>query len=73
MHGADFPFLMEQRKELTVAIMGCPVNGPEEARHSDLGITGTDKYAVIFKEGKIIKRVPLDDALEAFKEEIRIY
>ncbi len=67
------PFLIEQQKELTVAIMGCPVNGPEEARHSQIGITGTDKYAVIFKEGKIIKRVPIHEALEAFKEEIRQY
>jgi len=67
------PFLMEQQKDLTVAIMGCPVNGPEEARHAQLGITGTDKYAVIFKEGKIIKRVPFDKALESFKEEIRRY
>jgi (E)-4-hydroxy-3-methylbut-2-enyl-diphosphate synthase len=64
------PFLQKQEKSLTVAIMGCPVNGPGEAKHADLGITGTEKYAVIFKEGKIMRRVSGEQALDAFKEEI---
>ena len=64
------PFLEAQRKTMTVAIMGCPVNGPGEARHADLGITGSSKYAVIFKEGRVLKRVPADRAVEAFKEEV---
>jgi (E)-4-hydroxy-3-methylbut-2-enyl-diphosphate synthase len=59
-----YPFLMKQEKNLTVAIMGCPVNGPQEARHAQLGITGSGKYAVIFKEGKIVRRVPLKMAPE---------
>ncbi len=57
-------------KNLTVAVMGCPVNGPGEARNADFGITGTEKYAIIFKQGKILKRVSAEDAFKAFKEEI---
>ncbi len=64
------PFLSGIRRDLTVAVMGCPVNGPGEARHADIGITGSEKYAVIFREGKIVRRVPTDMAVEAFKEEI---
>jgi (E)-4-hydroxy-3-methylbut-2-enyl-diphosphate synthase len=50
--------------------MGCPVNGPGEAKHAELGITGSGKYAVIFREGKIVRRVEIDSALKAFKEEL---
>jgi (E)-4-hydroxy-3-methylbut-2-enyl-diphosphate synthase len=57
-------------KEMTIAVMGCPVNGPGEAKNANLGITGAGKYAVIFKEGKIIRKVPLDDALAEFIGEI---
>jgi (E)-4-hydroxy-3-methylbut-2-enyl-diphosphate synthase len=65
-----YPLLASQTKNMTVAIMGCPVNGPGEARHTDLGITGSSKYAVIFKEGKIVRRVPANQALAAFEEEV---
>jgi (E)-4-hydroxy-3-methylbut-2-enyl-diphosphate synthase len=57
-------------KEITIAVMGCPVNGPGEAKNATLGITGAGKYAVIFKEGKIIKKVALEDALPEFLKEI---
>jgi (E)-4-hydroxy-3-methylbut-2-enyl-diphosphate synthase len=63
-------FLRGVKKNISVAIMGCPVNGPGEAKHADIGITGTDKYAVIFKKGKIIKRVDIHEALSAFKEAV---
>jgi len=56
-------------KDVTIAVMGCPVNGPGEARSADLGITGTRERAVIFKKGRIIRRVGADDAIEVFKEE----
>jgi len=56
-------------KSLVVAFMGCPVNGPGEARHADLGITGAGRMAVIFKKGQIIRRIPYEDAAAAFKEE----
>jgi (E)-4-hydroxy-3-methylbut-2-enyl-diphosphate synthase len=64
------PYLRKIRKNLTVAIMGCPVNGPGEAMRADLGITGSDKQIVIFKKGKIIRRESADHAIEAFKEEL---
>jgi len=64
------PFLRKIRKNLTVAIMGCPVNGPGEAKRADLGITGSENQVVIFKKGKIIRRESADHAIEAFKEEL---
>jgi len=62
--------LLAVRKELTIAVMGCPVNGPGEARSADLGITGSRERAVIFKKGKIIRRVPAENAVEVFMEEV---
>ncbi|MBN1696188.1 MAG: flavodoxin-dependent (E)-4-hydroxy-3-methylbut-2-enyl-diphosphate synthase [Spirochaetales bacterium] len=64
------PRLISIRKPLEIAVMGCPVNGPGEAKNADLGITGTGKYAVIFKGGKIIRKVSLEEACDAFIEEI---
>ena len=64
------PFLRKIRKNLTVAIMGCPVNGPGEAKRADLGITGSENQIVIFKKGKIIRRESADHAIEAFQEEL---
>lgn len=57
-------------KDITVAIMGCTVNGPEEAKHADLGITGSGNTILIFKHGKIIRKVTKDEALTAFIKEI---
>lgn len=50
-------------KPLTVAVMGCPVNGPGEAKHADYGVAGAIKEGYIFKKGEIVKRVPEDDIL----------
>ena len=57
-------------KNITVAIMGCPVNGPGEAKRADLGVTGSENQVIFFKKGKIIRREHADDAIEAFKEEL---
>ena len=57
-------------KNITVAIMGCTVNGPQEAKHADLGITGSGNTILIFKMGEIIKKVTKEEALEAFLKEI---
>ena len=57
-------------KELTVAIMGCEVNGPEEARHADLGITGAGNRVLIFRQGKIIRTVCAEDADAVFADEL---
>ncbi len=57
-------------KNITVAIMGCPVNGPGEAKRADLGVTGSENQVIFFKKGKIIRRESADDAIEAFREEL---
>ena len=49
----------------TVAIMGCPVNGPGEAKEADFGISGESGQGIVFKKGKVIKRVPEDELLDA--------
>lgn len=57
-------------KDLTVAVMGCVVNGPGEASAADIGIAGGDGCGVLFKKGKIIKRLEEDKLLPALLEEI---
>ena len=58
------------KKNIKVAIMGCVVNGPGEAKEADLGIAGGDGCGVVFKKGEIIKKVPEDKLFEALMEEI---
>jgi (E)-4-hydroxy-3-methylbut-2-enyl-diphosphate synthase len=57
-------------KPIIVAIMGCEVNGPEEARHADIGITGTGDKVLIFRRGKIVRTVTAAEADKAFEEEL---
>ncbi len=57
-------------KPLKLAVMGCVVNGPGEAREADLGIAGGKGEGLIFRKGEIIKKVPEDQLLEAFQEEL---
>ncbi len=64
------PVLYSLEKDVTIAIMGCVVNGPGEARHADLGITGAGKEIILFKHGKILRKVNEDSAYEAFLEEL---
>jgi (E)-4-hydroxy-3-methylbut-2-enyl-diphosphate synthase len=59
------------QKNITIAVMGCVVNGPGEAREADLGITGAGEKALIFKRGKIARAVDVKDADSAFEEELR--
>ena len=56
---------------ITVAIMGCPVNGPGEAREADFGIAGENGQGIVFAKGKVIRRVPEEQLLQALLEEIR--
>lgn len=51
-------------KPITVAVMGCPVNGPGEAKHADYGVAGAIKEGYLFKKGEIIKRVPEQEILK---------
>lgn len=57
-------------KELKVAVMGCAVNGPGEAKEADLGIAGGKGEGLLIRKGEIIKKVPEDQLLEVLKEEI---
>ena len=58
-------------KNITVAIMGCVVNGPGEAREADIGIAGADGVGVIFKDGKILhNKIPEEKLLDVLAEEI---
>jgi (E)-4-hydroxy-3-methylbut-2-enyl-diphosphate synthase len=56
---------------LTVAIMGCVVNGPGEATHADVGLAGGRGQGVIFAQGQVIRKVPEADLLEAFMAQVR--
>jgi len=64
------PRLYAFKKRATVAIMGCVVIGPEEAKHADIGITGSGNSIVLFRHGGIVKRVTPDEALPAFIAEL---
>ncbi len=57
-------------KNITVAVMGCIVNGPGEAREADIGIAGGKGEALIFRKGEVIKKVPEDKILEELLKEI---
>lgn len=57
-------------KDITVAVMGCVVNGPGEAREADVGIAGGDGCAVLFRKGEIVGKYPEDKILGVLLEEI---
>ncbi len=58
------------KADLKIAVMGCVVNGPGEARFADLGIAGGKGVGLIFKEGKVLRKVKEEELLTAFKEEL---
>ena len=58
-------------KNLKVAVMGCVVNGPGEAKEADLGIAGGVGVGVLIKKGEVIKKLPEDQLLTALEEEIK--
>lgn len=62
--------LANVNKDITVAIMGCVVNGPGEAGNADIGIAGGDGCGVLFKRGEIISRLNENELLNALCEEI---
>ncbi len=62
--------LKDIQKPVTVAVMGCIVNGPGEAREADVGIAGGKGTGLLFKKGKIVKRLREDELLDALMEEI---
>ena len=64
------PRLYALDRDMTVAIMGCEVNGPEEARHADLGITGSGDRVLIFRHGKVVRTIAASEADDAFEKEL---
>ena len=63
-------FLQTIDSNITVAVMGCAVNGPGEAREADIGIAGGIKEGLLFKKGEIIRKIPQDQIVEELKKEI---
>lgn len=58
------------KKDITVAVMGCAVNGPGEAREADIGIAGGDGCGLLFKHGEIIRKIPEERLLDELLSEI---
>ncbi len=56
--------------DLKVAVMGCAVNGPGEAREADIGIAGGEGEGLLIKKGEIIRKVPEESLLDTLKEEL---
>ena len=63
-------FLQGIESDITVAIMGCAVNGPGEAREADIGIAGGNGEGILFKKGEIIRKIPEENIVEELKKEI---
>lgn len=63
-------FLQTIEANITVAVMGCAVNGPGEAREADIGIAGGINEGLLFKKGEIVKKVKQEDIVDVLKEEI---
>ena len=61
---AQFPL------DIKVAVMGCAVNGPGEAKEADIGIAGGIGEGLLIKKGEIVKKVPEEQLLEVLREEL---
>ena len=57
-------------KDIKIAVMGCAVNGPGEARDADIGIAGGDGIGLLFKKGEIVRRVPQAEIVDTLMQEI---
>lgn len=57
-------------KDIKVAVMGCVVNGPGEAREADIGIAGGDGCAVLFKKGEVLRKIPESEIVTELMKEI---
>ena len=63
--------LADCKKNITVAVMGCVVNGPGEASAADIGVAGGKGEGMIFRKGKILYKVPQEKLVDALMEEIK--
>ena len=64
--------LRDCKKNIKVAVMGCAVNGPGEAKEADIGIAGGDGTGLIFKKGEIVKKVPEDKLIDELIKEVEL-
>jgi (E)-4-hydroxy-3-methylbut-2-enyl-diphosphate synthase len=64
-------YVQTMESPIKVAVMGCVVNGPGEARHADIGVAGGNGVGIIFKKGKIWKKVGEEELLEVFMAELK--
>ena len=64
---------MTTAEPLKIAIMGCVVNGPGEAREVDIGIAGGDGNGVLFRKGKVIKKFAQEKLVDVLLHEVREY
>ena len=55
---------------IKIAVMGCAVNGPGEAREADIGIAGGDGCAILFRKGEILRKIPEDQVVEELAKEV---
>ncbi len=63
--------MSDLRKPVTIAVMGCAVNGPGEAREADFGIMGGKGMGQIFVDGKVLRKVPEEELVDELEKEIR--
>ena len=64
--------LLSLKKDVTIAVMGCVVNGPGEGKHADLGIAGGGDSVILFRKGKIIRTICAKDADTEFRKELEL-
>ena len=60
-------------KPITVAVMGCVVNGPGEAREADIGVSGGRGVGVLFRKGEVVRKMAEDEIIETVLEEVRAF
>jgi (E)-4-hydroxy-3-methylbut-2-enyl-diphosphate synthase len=63
-------YIQTMKSNLKIAVMGCVVNGPGEAKEADLGLAGGNGVGIIFKKGKLFKKVPENQLFDVFIEEL---
>lgn len=63
--------LLSMTEPIKIALMGCVVNGPGEAKEADIGIAGGDGTGILFRKGRVVKKFPQDKLVEALLEEIK--
>ncbi|MDY5212423.1 flavodoxin-dependent (E)-4-hydroxy-3-methylbut-2-enyl-diphosphate synthase [Intestinibacter sp.] len=65
--------IQDLNKDITVAIMGCVVNGPGEAREADIGIAGGNGQGILFKKGEIVRKISEDKLVQELMKEIELF